>query len=285
MFEIKSLTNIPLPKLVTTFNKAFEKYYVPLVFNEETLQAKVYVEDIDLDLSVGVFHNENLVGFILHGVRNINGEWAAYNAGTGVLSEYRGQKLTFKMYHFILPKLKAAGVKTISLEVIAENKRAQKVYTELGFIASRELTCYKYKPGCSIAFTKKANFQVINDDNADITAIYDMCSTKPAWQNSIDSCRKLLHRQTYLIKETDKEISSALVLNPASKRIVFLATQNKYQRRKYASAVLYHILTLMQSEITVINISGNDSATIKLLEQFGFKEYLTQIEMQKNITD
>jgi ribosomal protein S18 acetylase RimI-like enzyme len=281
----KALETVELKELVSVFNNCFENYYVPIFFSEENLNVKLNTEDINLNLSVGAFHNENLVGFILHGVRNINGEWAAYNAGTGVLNEYRGQKLTFQMYHFILPKLKAVGVKSILLEVITENKRAQKVYTELGFMVSRELTCYKYKPGNSIAFPIKTGFHVINDDNVDITGIYGMCSTKPAWQNSIDSCGNLLQRKIYLIKKTDKEIISALVFNPASKRIVFIATQNKYRRRKYASIVLYHVLTLMKSEITVINISRNDSATIKLLEQFGFKEYLTQIEMQKNITD
>jgi len=100
------LTEKDTPDLLNTLNHAFADYIVPFQLNAEQLQFKIRSENIVSDWSLGVFDSERLVAFIMHGVRKENGKTVVYNAGTGVLSEYRGQGLVGKMYDFIQPFLK-----------------------------------------------------------------------------------------------------------------------------------------------------------------------------------
>ena len=51
---------------------------------------------------------------------------------TGVLPEFRGKGLTAGMYERIMPRLKAASIKSQTLEVICENTTAIKVYQGIG---------------------------------------------------------------------------------------------------------------------------------------------------------
>ncbi|MEM7573124.1 MAG: GNAT family N-acetyltransferase [Bacteroidota bacterium] len=101
--------------------------------NKEQLKAKIEIENIDLDISVGAFDNGKLVGFILHGFRRINGRNLVYNGGTGVLPEKRGNNLTIRMYNFILPFFHKLKIHSLQLEVISNNLYAINAYKKVGF--------------------------------------------------------------------------------------------------------------------------------------------------------
>jgi len=60
-------------------------------------------DKINLSYSVGCLEADKLVGFILHGFNMINGNKVLYNGSTGVVPESRGQRLTKKMYKFLIP--------------------------------------------------------------------------------------------------------------------------------------------------------------------------------------
>ena len=108
--EISSLKNLSILELTTLFNLAFADYFVKINLTPEILQEKIYSENVKLNKSVGIFSGNKPVGFILHAVRTINEQKIAYNAGTGVVPEFRGEKSTIKMYKHILPILKKSGV-------------------------------------------------------------------------------------------------------------------------------------------------------------------------------
>jgi ribosomal protein S18 acetylase RimI-like enzyme len=141
--EIKSLKNTEINELVTVFNQSFSDYIVPLKITKEQLENKIKSDNIKLEFSVGAFENNRLIGFILHGFNFVNGNKIAYNAGTGVIPEKRGNKITFKLLEHIIPKLKEQNVTKIKLEVITENEIAFRTYKKIGFEIIRELNCYK----------------------------------------------------------------------------------------------------------------------------------------------
>ena len=53
--EIKTLKSTEMKDLLQAFNSSFTNYFVPLKYNLEQLQSKIARENIDLDLSIGVF--------------------------------------------------------------------------------------------------------------------------------------------------------------------------------------------------------------------------------------
>ena len=143
--QIKDLNSISITELVVVFNHAFEDYIIPIGLTKEVLESKIDHEHIQLNLSVGAFVDNNLVGFILTGVENDNGAYSIYNAGTGVIPEYRGMNFMRQMYSFLDQNLKSIHVKQHLLEVITTNHKAVHLYTSLGFNISRTFNIGKRK--------------------------------------------------------------------------------------------------------------------------------------------
>jgi len=103
--DIRTLEGIDYKDILNVFNESFSDYFVPFKLSEEQLISKINTDNTDLELSVGVFDNQRLVAFILHGIEIINNQNVAYNGATGVIPQKRGSGLTKQMYLFILPIL------------------------------------------------------------------------------------------------------------------------------------------------------------------------------------
>ena len=108
--EIKSLTGTNCKDILNVFNNSFSDYFVPFKLTEEQLVSKMISDKTDLELSVGVFENQKLIAFILHGFDITNNQNVVYNGGTGVIPEKRGLGLTKQMYAFNLPVLEKKGI-------------------------------------------------------------------------------------------------------------------------------------------------------------------------------
>ncbi|MDM1404832.1 GNAT family N-acetyltransferase [Myroides marinus] len=140
--QIITLENIDKALIHQVINDSFWDYIEPFSLTLEQLEFKIYAEQVDLSLSVGVLDNGRLVAFILHGIQLENNHLLAYNGGTGVILEYRKQGLVQKMYAFLEPVFQQRKVKRIVLEVIQENIAAISSYQRLGFTVSRQFNCY-----------------------------------------------------------------------------------------------------------------------------------------------
>ncbi|MEO0725587.1 MAG: GNAT family N-acetyltransferase [Bacteroidota bacterium] len=142
--RIDNLENVTIADLAASFNTAFAGYFVPINFSVEGMEERIRRARIDLQQSVGVFEGEKLVAFMLTGVGEEGHKKLAYNAGTGVIPAFRGQRLVQRMYDWAEPKWRAAGFTDLTLEVIVENDKAIKAYQRVGFTVDRRLVAYEY---------------------------------------------------------------------------------------------------------------------------------------------
>jgi ribosomal protein S18 acetylase RimI-like enzyme len=186
--EIKTLESVPVAEIADTFNLAFSDYLIPISLTENDLRTKMASENTIPEYSAGVFSEERLVGFILMGIDNN----VAYNGGTGVIPEFRGQNLTKKMYDFLLPKLAQKGIASHLLEVITENVKAIPVYQKIGFEIARTVSCFKGKvttPKQGIAEIRPIDFPEENEvgDFRDFTPTYQ--NTSKAIMRTADAHR------------------------------------------------------------------------------------------------
>ena len=236
--QIKTLNGVSEKEILDVFNLSFSDYYVPLKLTAEQLATKMRSDNVDLNLSVGVFENDQLVGFILHGFNQVAGRNRLYNGGTGVIPSKRGQGLTCKMYDFILPAFKERKIDTLILEVISKNIPAIKSYERSGYSLVRGLLCYRgdLKP---LTINEKLEIKTIDQyDWEEMESFWDFA---PSSQNSKLSINELKSTVRLIGAFHENQMVGYLIYNPVSKRLPQLAVKKNFRRKGVGSTLLQKI--------------------------------------------
>ena len=140
------LSEEKFPQIAGTFDEAFADYYQKSTRKAETwLFNRAAKNGVEWDYSVGAFDGERMVGITLIGISVWMGKLAAFDAGTGIVPDYRGRGLAAEMFQLAVPKLKQRGVTKFLLEVLQVNEPAIKAYQKSGFKITREFDCLGLK--------------------------------------------------------------------------------------------------------------------------------------------
>lgn len=275
----RTLQGTSLAVLTTAFNRAFSDYVVPLQMTEEQLRNKIASDGVRLDLSAGAFEGDELIGFILHGYDMVEGKPLAYNAGTGVLPAHRGQKITSRLYEFILPELKNAKIHHIQLEVIHGNVPAIKTYEAIGFEVARQLDCYKGY----LANEPVTGVDIRGLVSYDWTLMKSFWDWQPSWQNSITAVENVKHSNISLGAWRDDHLLAYLIYNPVSNRIQQFAVHPNHRRAGIASALFFHVAQQAGKELVLINIDHQSAETASFLQKAGLQQFVNQYEMIRQL--
>lgn len=265
--QLKTLENVNKAELIAVLNAAFANYFVKLELDEDQLDDKIALERIDLSMSVGAFASDKLVGFVLIG---IEGE-TSYNGGTGVLPKFRGNGLTGGMYEVIMQKLRAASIKSQTLEVICENTAAIKAYQGIGFAKMRTLACFSGKAEIA-TFNNTVELRQLDDIDDEVAAAF--WSIRPSWQNSLAAVRKRPDNHDLIGAYLCGELVGYLVYS--GQRVKQFAVAPQHRRCGVGHTLFSNFAGV---DITVTNIDNSDNGTISFLENLGLKLYLEQYEM------
>lgn len=270
------LQHTSLQEIAETFNTAFQNYFVKVLLNEKELKTKIENDRIDLCLSVGVFHEKKLVGFILNGAdRQLQ---QVYNAGTGVVPSHRGHALTQKMYDFILPVLINEGFSAGSLEVIRENTPAIYQYKKIGYYTQRNLDSFKFGkinsfPNHSIEI-RKLTFQDI-----DWNRVKHSWEMLPAWSFSEKAIKSSLDSFEIFGALQNDNLVGYVVYQPAKRRLIQIWVNPQKRREKIGSQLLQLIFERSAHSLSVINVDP-DCQSIHSFFHFHRAEFLIgQYEM------
>ncbi len=274
--NFRSLQGVPVSTLAATFNRAFSDYVVPFQLTETQLQNKLISDGVRLDLSAGAFEQDELVGFILHGYDVVDGEPVAYNAGTGVIPEKRGQKLTARLYDFILPELKNAGIQSVQLEVISSNQVAFNTYRKTGFEVARELDCYKGM----VTAQPQGGFEIRSLETYDWPLLQSFRDWQPSWQNSVTAVENVRAGNISLGAWEGTSLAGYLIYNPVSNRVQQFAVHPRFRRKGAGTQLFAHTAQLANKELVLINIDHTAAETAGFLQALGFQKYIFQFEMR-----
>ncbi|WP_440880487.1 GNAT family N-acetyltransferase [Tenacibaculum sp. C7A-26P2] len=141
--DVRNLGNTAIDEIIESLLLAFDNYFVKMSTERDYYINRWKVTKVDFNLSYGMFHNEKLVGFIIHAIDTRNGKLTAFNTGTGVIPKYRGKSIIRTIYDHALSDLKKYGIKETTLEVITKNKIAIQLYKKIGFNICKEYHCYQ----------------------------------------------------------------------------------------------------------------------------------------------
>lgn len=274
--NIRTLQHTTMQELANCWNLAFSDYSAPLQISAEQLARRLGAEGVRMELSVGAFDEDTLVGFVTTGVDVIDGVLSSYNAGTGVAPTYRGQRLTTQLYNYLLPLLKAEGIKTRVLEAITENHRAVKVYESIGYVRNRLLNCYK---GIIAIADVPAEVELRALKSPDAERWQSFWDWKPSWQNSLATVARSFSESDVVGAFDGERLVGYLAYNPEQKRVHQFAVDKDYRRRGVGQQLFSHIAARHGSEVGVINVDSRSSATHRFLPSIGLTHFLTQHEM------
>ena len=277
MIEIKTLSQTSTPELLDCFNLAFSDYLIPMKLNLEQLEHKIKTEDIDKEISVGAFKGQRLLGFVLHGDRQMGNARRAYNGGTGVIPAERGQKLTQRMYDFIKPKLEAKGFAEVVLEVISNNAPAIRSYEKIGFQVMRNVSCYK--GDLSIKAINEA-IVIKQVGNANFSTLNPIGEIRPTWQNDDATILNLGRDALCFLAYLDTELCGYVVLNKRNNRILQIAVAPVMRKRLVGSSLLQHVKDNVSASVSIINVDSNFHSALQFLENSNLEKTITQEEMR-----
>ena len=278
--SFRTLASIDTQTLRTCFNEAFKQYYVPLQLSAVQFQEKLWSEAIDLNLSFGVFINDRLAGFILNGIDIIDNKKVAYNAGTGILPEYRGGHLCYSLYEYCIERLQKAGVTRIVLEVIEQNAAAIKTYERLGFTVTRKLNSYKGRP--TLTLPRPVKIETIPVVLWDVLQV--KCEWKPSWQFSIRSIKRLQNKYTLQVAYCNDKWVAYCIGNFNTGRIAHFGCAEINNKQKYLAALFKEVNDAVPfNTLSIVNIDSNAFYSNTFLLSLGMQRYTTCSEMEMRL--
>lgn len=279
--EFRSLAELPITELLSVFNQSFSDYIVPFHLTLEQLKSKTKTEKIDMALSVGVFQSDHLVGFILHAEKIEDGKRIIYNAGTGIIPEFRGQGLVRKMYDFILPVLQDRKANALMLEVIEGNQPAIRAYKNLGFTISRKLLCFK---GNIEPSKKHTDILVRGLDRFQWEIFTSFWDIEPSWQSSIMVLEQMGENSIILGAYQENKLVGYVVYNPVAGKVYQIAV-HKNDRKKGIGTQLFNVIGQMSEgkTISINNVDDSSESTSAFLNAIGLRNWVSQFEMSCKI--
>ncbi len=282
MIEIKTLKGVSFDQIEDVFNLSFSEYYFKIYFSKKQLEDKFSSENGILELSVGAFENNKLVGFILHFYAIENNEKAIYNGGTGVIPSKRGQSLALKMFDYIMPVFRKNKIDKMALEVLTINKPAIRVYESLGFKQKRTLNCYNGKLAVT---TEESEYTIQELKNYDWPQLQSFWDHQPTWQNSILTLNNLKPVNTskgIYLKDT---LVGYIIFNPTEKRIHQIAIDKNHRKKGLGSKLLNEVSRESKEKISFINIDDRILNFGHFLEKHGMQKFTQQYEMELIMND
>ena len=283
MIRYTFLNDTPIEALHHAFLSAFADYQVDMRSSLDDFKFRLRRDGVDTSISLGAFDQEQLVGFCLNGSGVWRGESTVYDAGTGVLPNYRGQGVGSEMFRFMNPQLKERGFNRYLLEVLTSNKPAVNLYRRLGFEETRRFAVFLTTTRISYAKNSDAETRIVEVPNWKLYQTF--WTGYPSWQNSIEAAQRVADTIVTVECLIDHRCVGYGVVSRITGNVCQLAVDKSCRRRGVASmvlAALQNSVTSLES-IKVTNVDENLNDAMAFFSAAGFKLVLEQHEMILNL--
>lgn len=273
-----TLAGHALADLFPTFQAAFADYPVPLTMSLADFTVMVTRRGYDLSLSVGAFDGDHCVGFHLMCRGQWQGAPCAYDTGSGVLPAYRNQGISRRMFAWLAPRLREAGIGQCLLEVLAGNAPARQSYEAVGFRPTRQFDCLSLDLPPTVVDLPDGDWQTEtrNDLPAEFASWLDEA---PAWQNSLEAMARTPQRLTRVVLIRQGQPVAAGLVNADSGDVPLFAVAPGHRRAGLGRAVLRMLRQASKVSLRFINLTA-DSPAVLLIKQVGGASIGGQWEMR-----
>lgn len=283
--EYQTLEKIDISRIHQAFLQAFSDYQVSVGMPLEAFEMMLKRNGFVSGLSVGAFADGELVGFVLNGARNWEGEKTIYDLGTGVIPAFRRKGITSSVLELVRNLCIENNIGRYQLEVIQDNENAVLLYKKQGFQICRTLNCYrmecKERESRENMAWKLLHPEKLSEEQW--TVLKSFWDYPPSWQNSVDSVCAISKSFFYTLAEIDGELIGYGVVSKGGD-LVQLAVKPEYRQMGVATEILYDLQRQAQKQkMTALNVDGRDIASDAFLRKMGFDVFVKQYEMENKI--
>lgn len=277
MLSYRLLSAADSASLYQCFLEAFSDYQVDMRMSEQQLAQRLGRDGVQMEISAGAFDDERMIGFYMNAAGDWQGKQTAYDAGTGVIPDYRRRGVGKELFEFMVPKLKERSVSQYLLEVLCSNERAVALYRKLGFIEVRKLAVLR----SNHALDARDDPELRRIEQPDWKLFQSFWDGYPSWQNSIAAVERIPNESMILGAFVDgKCVGYGVVYTPAA-NLMQLAVSPGCRRKGIGSRILR---ALSAREILKVNNVDNElKGTLAFFEANGFKVVLEQFEMSRSL--
>ena len=271
--------------LYDAFVAAFADYVMPFDISEQQFRNHIVLNAVDLASSVGIIEDGKLVGFTINGFGTWNGRRTVYDAGTGVLPEFRRRGLGLTMFDVMLPIFKGRGIEQYLLEVITTNKSAISMYERLGFCKARTLSLLELNQDANIGSDALIDIQLRDIDEPEWDLLQTFWDGDPSWQNSVSAIERTRHQKRFVGAFHKDDCLGYIVYSANTGRIAQIAVDQNYRGLGIGSLLLRTLLNEVDADTKpqVVNIDRSLREAMAFFENRGFKTRLSQLEMIRAI--
>lgn len=285
MHHYKTLENTSIGQLYQTFLEAFSDYAVPFQLSLEEYQYMLKRRGFKGNISVGAFKGNELVGFVLNGLRIIDGNLTAYDVMTGIIPESRKEGLSKEMFKITQQLFLEQGVVGYILEVLQENETAFHIYQKQGFEITRNYAVFKLEGTDEIPSKHHALIEVVSELSEmqwnEVTTFWEVA---PSWQNSMDSVKAVKDAFNYVLASVDGVLVGYGIVDKKTGDIPQFAVRKAFRQQGIGKQMISVLLkTTEANQLSVINMDDSSEGTKYFLSKLGFKLKTTQYEMMQTI--
>jgi ribosomal protein S18 acetylase RimI-like enzyme len=277
--EYRFLSEKDFDELHRTNLAAFSDYFVPLQMSAAQFLNHLAQNNVNLNLSVGAFAGNKMVGFTLNGFGEWNGKPTAYDAGTGVIPDFRQKRIGQSMFAFLIPKLRENGTEQILLEVLSQNKNAIRLYRKLGFKETRKLLFFEQSELIETEGNSDIEIGPLKKPVWDELKLFS--DGRPSWQFSGEAIDRKITPTLLFGGYLKNELVGYSGLFPTSGTIPQIGVDKQWRGTGIALKLLSHMQkkTKNKKKLRFSNVDENLTSLLKFIGNLDFKPTISQKEM------
>jgi ribosomal protein S18 acetylase RimI-like enzyme len=290
MITIKRLSECTFNQAVMAWNRGFEGYFSNMTFTLDQFTRRFVLDGLSPNLSIVAFDGEEPVGFILSGIRVINGKRVSWNGGTGVATDYRGKGVGQQLMEAAISIYKDEEVEIALLEAISQNERAIKLYTNYGYKVIDQLVhLHQNGPLPTNVLAGSSDYTIERKLPVDVIELpfyKSMASWQTHWNNGRDG-------ESIIVSDADgNKVGYALyrrAFNEEAKQIAIVLIQceiapGREDEKEIVHTMLHELyVPSMDIQRSVINMPVGNASVITSLQECGFSVKVEQVHMLKEM--
>jgi len=284
--EYKGFRRTDVSRMRKTFNKAFNDYILPINLSHgQFVQKIIQKTNISFKYSVGCYSGRKLIGFIYNSINYYEGKKTAYNGGTGVIPEFRGNNLTEKMYASILPKLQKIDVEQCILEVISDNIPAIKVYENLGFKRTKFYHCMKLnQEGSYLRGLKPPSVDLILPDKPKWSKYEKFSDFDTCFLDTFPLLKKNKENETIVEAYQSDKLIGFLIFNRKMGRVEHIGIDHNYRGKGIGAYLIKRMIKICKNKpIYILNLNERNYDVLNFFLRLGFENEIDQFEFKLSI--